>query len=87
LSEAASEPHQRVGLPFVFDPFRDDVDFVGSRELREQFYDWLAAESPAWSVDERTVDFERIDRKFLQIPKRRVSRAEVVDAQSDSQAP
>lgn len=87
LSELAAELAQLNSLGFCFNPFRDDPD----SQLVSYSDQALNDESPSiarhHAVDEGLVDLDDVDRHRQQVGQRRVTRAEVVEGNSQALGP
>jgi hypothetical protein len=80
LTEIAPELAQRAELHSVLDPFGQYREPEGVRERHDRADNRRVLGVGAEARDERTVDLQSVHRENLEIPERRLTSSEVVDA-------
>src|SRR5688500_8349790 len=70
---------QKLHLPRFLHAFGDEPDAERARERRNRLYDRRVLRARGDVAHEAPVDLQAVDRKALEIAKRRIAGAEVVD--------
>src|SRR5579859_5723230 len=71
-------------LDFAFDAFASDAQIEGPGEGGDTADNGRVLSVVAQAVDERAVNFERVDRETLEVTQARIASAEVVNGQPDA---
>src|ERR1044072_4669911 len=74
-----------IQLLFTLDTFTDKLHSEIPCERNDRFHDLQVLISRIHARNKRAIDLQRIDRKTIEITQRRISGAEIVDAQAHAE--